>query len=55
MTDIEIARNIIPKDITEVAKELGIEDKIELYGKNKAKVSLDLLNNNKKSKMISDK
>ena len=37
MTDIEIARNIIPKDITEVAKELGIEDKIELYGKNKAK------------------
>ena len=52
MTDIEIARNIIPKDITEVAKELGIEDKIELYGKNKAKVSLDLLNNNKKSKLI---
>ena len=52
MTDIEIARNIIPKDIAEVAKELGIEDKIELYGKNKAKVSLDLLNNNKKSKLI---
>ncbi|MGM9876489.1 MAG: formate--tetrahydrofolate ligase [Bacilli bacterium] len=52
MTDIEIARRIIPKDITEVAKELGIEDKIELYGKNKAKVSLDLLNNNKKSKLI---
>ena len=52
MTDIEIARSIIPKDITEVAKELGIEDKIELYGKNKAKVSLDLLNNNKKSKLI---
>lgn len=52
MTDIEIARSIIPKDITEVAKELGIEDKIELYGKNKAKVSLELLNNNKKSKLI---
>ena len=52
MTDIEIARSIIPKDITEVAKELGIEDNIELYGKNKAKVSLDLLNNNKKSKLI---
>ena len=52
MTDIEIARSIIPKDITEVAKKLGIEDKIELYGKNKAKVSLDLLNNNKKSKLI---
>lgn len=52
MTDIEIARSIIPKDITEIAKELGIEDKIELYGKNKAKVSLELLNNNKKSKLI---
>lgn len=52
MTDIEIARSIIPKDITEVAKELEIEDKIELYGKNKAKVSLELLNNNKKSKLI---
>lgn len=52
MTDIEIARSIIPKDITKVAKKLGIEDKIELYGKNKAKISLDLLNNNKKSKLI---
>lgn len=52
MTDIEIARSIISKDITEVAKELEIEDKIELYGKNKAKVSLELLNNNKKSKLI---
>ena len=30
MTDIEIARSINPKDITEVAKTLGIENKIEL-------------------------
>ena len=29
MTDIEIARSINPKDITEVAKTLGIENKIE--------------------------
>jgi hypothetical protein len=43
MTDIEIARSINPKDITEVAKTLGIENKIELYGSNKAKISLDLL------------
>ena len=28
MTDIEIARSINPKDITEVAKTLGIENKI---------------------------
>lgn len=31
MTDIEIARSINPKDITEVAKTLGIENKIELW------------------------
>ena len=46
MTDIEIARSINPKDITEVAKTLGIENKIELYGSNKAKISLDLLDKN---------
>ena len=40
MTDIEIARSINPKNVTEVAKELGIEDKIELYGNDKAKISL---------------
>lgn len=52
MTDIEIARSINPKNITEVAKELGIEDKIELYGSNKAKISLDLLNNKRNSKLV---
>ena len=48
MTDIEIARSINPKDITEVAKTLGIENKIELYGSNKAKISLDLLKQKEK-------
>ena len=52
MTDIEIARSINPKDITEVAKELGIEDKIELYGKDKAKISLDLLDKKRNSKLV---
>ena len=52
MTDIEIARSIKPKDITEVAKELGIEDKIELYGNDKAKISLDLLNKKRNSKLV---
>lgn len=52
MTDIEIARSINPKDITEVAKTLGIENKIELYGSNKAKISLDLLNNKRNSKLV---
>lgn len=52
MTDIEIARSINPKDITEVAKTLGIENKIELYGSNKAKISLDLLDKKKNSKLV---
>lgn len=52
MTDIEIARSINPKNITEVAKELGIEDKIELYGSNKAKISLDLLKQKRNSKLV---
>ena len=52
MTDIEIARSINPKNITEVAKELGIKDKIELYGNDKAKISLDLLNKKRNSKLV---
>lgn len=52
VTDIEIARSINPKNITEVAKELGIEDKIELYGNDKAKISLDLLNKKRNSKLV---
>ena len=53
MTDIEIARSITPKNITEVAKNLNIENYIETYGKSKAKISLDILNNNgNKSKLI---
>ena len=52
MTDIEIARSINPKNITEVAKELGIENKIELYGSNKAKISLDLLDKKRNSKLV---
>lgn len=52
MTDIEIARSINPKDITEVAKTLGIENKIELYDSNKAKISLDLLKQKRNSKLV---
>ena len=52
MTDIEIARSINPKNIIEVAKTIGIEDKIELYGSNKAKISLDLLNKKRNSKLV---
>lgn len=52
MTDIEIARSVKSKDITEIAKIIGIENKIELYGSNKAKISLDLLNKKRNSKLV---
>ena len=52
MTDIEIARSINPKDITKVAKTLHIENKIKLYGSNKAKISLDLLDKKRNSKLV---
>ena len=53
MTDLEIARSINPKSIEEVAGTLGIKEYIELYGKYKAKISLDLLDRkNGKSKLV---
>ncbi len=43
-TDVQIAQEAKMLPITEVAKKLGIEeDELELYGKYKAKVSLDVL------------
>lgn len=53
MTDLEIARSVTSKDITKVADDLGIKDYIETYGKDKAKLSLELLNKkNDKNKLI---
>ena len=44
MTDIEIASTVKLKPITETAKKLGIDPEvIELYGKYKAKLPLDLI------------
>jgi formate--tetrahydrofolate ligase len=43
-SDLEIARSVRPRPITEVASELGLrEDEIELYGPTKAKVSLEAI------------
>ena len=40
MTDIEIAKSVELKKITEIAKEIGIdEEELETYGKYKAKIS----------------
>ena len=56
MEDIEIARAIQLKPITQVAKELGInEEDLNLYGKWKAKISLDIqkkVERNKKGHVI---
>lgn len=44
-TDIEIARSVRMKPVTEVARQLGIDpDDLELYGKYKAKVPLSYIN-----------
>lgn len=46
LTDIEIARSVTPRLITDVAADLGIDsDNLELYGKYKAKISEDYINN----------
>jgi len=50
-SDIEIAQASKMKPITDIAKIIKIkEDDLELYGKFKAKVSLDLLDQNKNKK-----
>jgi len=41
MTDLEVAKNVILKHITEIAETFGIDkDHIEMYGKYKAKIPL---------------
>ena len=51
MTDIEIARTIKLKKITEVSKKFGIdEDDLELYGKYKAKISNEFIKKQKAKK-----
>lgn len=54
-SDIEIAQSVKLQDIREIAAKLGLtEDNIDLYGKYKAKVDYNLLNNctGKKAKLI---
>lgn len=48
-SDIEIAQEANPLPITEIAKQVGIDDKyIEQYGKYKAKIDYNILNDVKK-------
>ena len=52
MTDIEIAKSVKGKDIIEVARELGVEDKIEVYGSDKAKIKFDSIDSERDGKLI---
>jgi len=55
MTDIDIAQSVELKHIRQISSQLNIsEDDMELYGKHKAKLPLDLINEEKvaKSKLI---
>ena len=52
MTDIEISHNAKQEPIIEIAKKLHIENKIETYGSNKAKIIAFPKNNKKKGKLI---
>lgn len=50
MTDIEIAQSITPKHISEVAQEIGINEKyVEYYGKYKAKIDLSIMDEKQSS------
>lgn len=47
-SDIEIAQEATPQDIREIAKKINLSDEnIELYGKYKAKIDYNILNNTK--------
>ena len=56
LSDIEIAQQAKMQKITDVAAKLGIsEDDIELYGRYKAKLSMDLIRrmeNEKPGKLV---
>ena len=53
MTDIEIAKSVELKKITEIAKEINIsEDDLEMYGKYKAKISAKIDENKKEGKLV---
>ncbi len=51
LTDIEIAQSVTPKNILEITKVAGIDEKyVEQYGKTKAKLDLSLLDDLKDKK-----
>lgn len=48
MTEIQIAQSVTPKHIRDIAAKLDLpENKLEYYGNSKAKISLDVINDQK--------
>ena len=48
MTEIQIAQSVTPKHIREIAAKLSIpEEKLEYYGNDKAKIPLDIIDEEK--------
>lgn len=52
MTDIEIANSIKKANIIDIAKKIGIEDYIELYGNDKAKIRFNEINSENRAKLV---
>ena len=52
MNDIEISNNANKLDIREIAKKLNIENNIELYGNDKAKIKFEEIKGEEKAKLI---
>ena len=51
LSDIEIAQSATPKHILDIANDFGINEKyVELYGRNKAKIDLSILDDEKNRK-----
>lgn len=55
-SDIEIAQSVTPQPISAIAERVGIpEEYVELYGRNKAKISLDWLETGTRSRITRTK
>jgi formate--tetrahydrofolate ligase len=52
-TDIEIAQSVTPRPIVDVARDVGLEaDDLELYGRFKAKLSVDLASRPARGRLV---
>ena len=52
MTDIEIASSIKKANIVDIAKKVGLENYIEQYGNDKAKIDFDKIKGEEKGKLV---